>query len=66
MSNDNKTHLDIFIEEAEKARNIPLSEADILEINEIARQAEIEEQEEEAHKRPPVAAKATDHIAVGI
>ncbi|MDO9181026.1 MAG: hypothetical protein Q7U04_01395 [Bacteriovorax sp.] len=51
--------VEAFKRESDKARNIPLSKEDIKRINEIAREAELEENEYD-ESNLPLTAKDTD------
>ena len=66
MNTKKISDVEAFKKESDMARNIPLSKEDIKRINEICREAEIEENESEDNNLPLTAKKIEDSNSANV
>ena len=66
MNTKKISDVEAFKKESNMARNIPLSKEDIKRINEICREAEIEENESEDNNLPLTAKKIEDSNSANV
>ncbi|PIP89138.1 MAG: hypothetical protein COW01_00160 [Bdellovibrionales bacterium CG12_big_fil_rev_8_21_14_0_65_38_15] len=66
MTTKRISDVEAFKKDSDKARNLPISEEQIKRINEIAREAELEENEMDETSLPKIAKRPDDSISAQI